>query len=166
MSSQCPLKKVHAVEEFTTESQAGSQDTIMVGSVGSYFDDGSVSEVTLEPKDADEKICSMGAPNVREEESVDIEIDSGAGVSCLLVNIDADTYPLHETRLSMCGGHHVAACDGKLHEFGARILGFEAANVGGDVVNLLVRFRVMNVWQSTYIDARSEPLWSGDGLPC
>ena len=39
MSSQCPKKKVHSVEESTTASQAGSsQDTIMVGSVGSYFD--------------------------------------------------------------------------------------------------------------------------------
>ena len=38
MSSQCPKKKVHAVEESTTASQVGSQDTIMVGSVGSYFD--------------------------------------------------------------------------------------------------------------------------------
>ena len=64
MSSQCPKKKVHAVEQSTTASQAGSQDTIMVGSVGSYFDVGSVSEVTLEPRGADEKICSMGAPNV------------------------------------------------------------------------------------------------------
>ena len=68
-----------------------------------------MSEVTLEPRGADEKICSMGAPNVREVESVDIEIDSGAEVSCFLVNIGADTCPLHETRLSMCGGHHVAA---------------------------------------------------------
>ena len=50
MSSQCPKKKVHAVEESTTASQAGSQDTIMVGSVGSYFDVGSVSEVTLQPR--------------------------------------------------------------------------------------------------------------------
>ena len=89
-------KKVHAVEESTTASQAGSQDTIMVGSVGSYFNAGCVSEVTLEPRSADEKICSMGAPNVREGESVDIEIDSGAEVSCLPVNIGADTYPLHE----------------------------------------------------------------------
>ena len=44
----------------------------------------------------------------------------------------------------MCGGHHVAAGVGKLYELGARILGLEAANVRGDVVNLLVRFRVMN----------------------
>ena len=51
MSSHCPKKKVHSVEESTTASQAGSsQDTIMVGSVGSYFDVGSVSEVTLEPR--------------------------------------------------------------------------------------------------------------------
>ena len=87
----------------------------------------------------------MGAPNVRGGESVDIEIDSGAEVSCLLVNVGADTYPLHETRLSMCGGHHVAAGGGKLHELGARILGLEAANMRGGVVNLLVRFRVMDI---------------------
>ena len=37
----------------------------------------------------------------------------------------------------MCGGHHVAAGGGKLHDLGARILGLEAANVRGDVVNLL-----------------------------
>ena len=43
------------------------------------------------------------------------------------MNIGADTYPLHETRLSMVGGHHVAG------------------DVRGDVVNLLVRFRVMNI---------------------
>ena len=48
MSSQCTKKKVHAGGESTTASQAGSQDTIMVGSVGSYFDVGSVSEVALE----------------------------------------------------------------------------------------------------------------------
>ena len=102
MSSQCPKKKVHSVEESTTACQAGSsQETIMVGSVGSYFDVGSVSEVTLEPRGADEKICSMGAPNVREGESVDIEIDSVAEVICLPANIGADTYPLHETRLSV-----------------------------------------------------------------
>ena len=82
MSSQCTKKKVHAVEESTTASQVCSQDTIMVGSVGSYSDVGSGSEVTLEPRCADEKICSMGAPNVREGESVDIEIDSSAEVSC------------------------------------------------------------------------------------
>ena len=45
----------------------------------------------------------------------------------------------------MCGGPHVAAGGGKLHELGARISGLEAANVRGDVVNLLVRFRVMNI---------------------
>ena len=62
------------MEESTT-SQAGSQDTIVIGSVGSYFVVGSVSEVTLEARGADEKICSMGAPSLREGESVDIEID-------------------------------------------------------------------------------------------
>ena len=74
-------------------------------------------------------------------ESVDIEIDSGAEVSCLPVNIGADTYPLHETRLSMCGGHLVAAGGGNLFELGARNLG-----VGGcKRVVLLVRFRIMNI---------------------
>ena len=64
MSSQSPKKKVHSVEESTTASQVGSShDAIMVGSVGSYFDVGSVSEVTFEPRSADEKICSMSAPN-------------------------------------------------------------------------------------------------------
>ena len=53
---------------------------------------------------------------------VDIEVDSGAEVSCLLASTGADTYPLPETKLSMCGGHHVAAGGGKLHELGARIL--------------------------------------------
>ena len=60
-----------------------ARKTIMVGSVGSYFDVGSVSDVTLEARGADENICSMGAPDVREGESVYIEIDSGAEVSCL-----------------------------------------------------------------------------------
>ena len=81
---------------------------------------------------------------MHEGESVDIEIGSGAEVSCLPVNIGADTYPLHETRLSVCGGHHVAAGGGKLLELGSRILGL-AANVRGDVVNLFVRFRVMSI---------------------
>ena len=74
-------------------------------SVGSFFDVGSASEVALDPKAADEKLISMGAPNVREGEPVDVEIDSGAKVGCFHVNIGADTYPLHETRFSMCGGH-------------------------------------------------------------
>ena len=112
-----------SVEESTTASPAGSQDTVMVGSIGSYFDVGSVSEAKLEPRGADAKICSMGARSVREGESVDIEINAGAEVSCLPVNVGADTCPLHETRLGRCGGHHVAAGGGKLHELGARILG-------------------------------------------
>ena len=44
MSSQCAKKKVHAVEESTTASQVGSQDTIMVGSIESHFDFGSAEE--------------------------------------------------------------------------------------------------------------------------
>ena len=54
----------------------------------------------------------------------------------------------------MCGGHHVAAGGGKLHELNARILGLEAANVRDDVVNLLVRFGVMNIGKALH------------GLPC
>ena len=111
--SQCPKKKVHAVEESTTASHGGSEYTIVVGSVGSYFDVGSVSEVTLEPRGADEKICSVGVPNVREGKSVDIKIDSGADVSCFLVNIGEDTYPLHEAQ--HVWDHFVAAGGGKLH---------------------------------------------------
>ena len=83
--------------------------------------------------------------SVCEGDVVDIEIDSGAEASCLPSNIGADTYPLHETRLSMCGGHHVAAGGGKLHELGARILGLETDDVRGNMVNLLVRFRVMEI---------------------
>ena len=76
----------------------------------------------------------------RSIEFVDIEIDSGAEVSCLPANIGADTYPLHETRLSMCECHHGAAGGGKLYELGAGILGLEAGDVRGNMVNLLVRF--------------------------
>ena len=94
---------------------------------------------------------------MREGEFVDIEVDSGAEQSCLLASIGADTHPLHETRLSRCRGDHVAAGGGKLHEPGARILGLEAGDVRGDVVNLLVRFRVMDICRA---------LWLGDGLPC
>ena len=39
----------------------------------------------------------------------------------------------------------VTTLRGKLHEFGARILGLEACDVRGDVVNLLVRFRVIDI---------------------
>ena len=59
-------------------------------------------------------------------------------------------------------------------EPGARILGLEAANVRGDVVNLLVRFRVMNSgkallstqdlsrcgWETVF------PAGCGDAHPC
>ena len=82
---------------------------------------GSVSEESFSPGDA--KICSVGDPIVCEGEIFDIEVDSGVEVSCLLWNISVETYPLHETRISTCGGHHVAA-GGKLHEFGARVLGW------------------------------------------
>ena len=126
------------MEDLTTASQVGSQDTTVVGAIGSYFDLGSVSEGIPEPRDAGDEICSVGIPSVREGEFVDIEVDSGAEVSCLLASIGADTYPLHETRFSMSGGHHVAAGGGKLHELGA-------SDVRGDVVNSLVRFRAMDI---------------------
>ena len=38
---------------------------------------------------------------VKQVESVDIEIDSGAEVSCLPSNIGADTHQTHETRLAL-----------------------------------------------------------------
>ena len=142
MSSQCPKKKVHC-DGRTHHCESGRQSRHNHGRIGRKLLR-CWQEVTLEPRGAGEKICSMDAPNVHEGESVDIEIDSGAEVSCLPVNIGADTNPLHETRLSMCGGHHVAAVAAN-SELGARILGLEAANVRGDVVNLLVRFRVMNI---------------------
>ena len=52
------------------------------------------------------------------------------------MNIGAGTYPLHEAR--HVWDHFVVAGGGKLH-------GLEAANVRGDVVNLLVRFKIMNI---------------------
>ena len=59
------------MEELTTASQAGSQEAIMVGSIGSHFDLGSVMEGTREFRAAGEEICSVGAPSVREGEFVD-----------------------------------------------------------------------------------------------
>ena len=44
----------------------------------------------------------------------------------------------------MCGGRHAAAGSGKQHELVVRILGLETGDVRGDVVNLQVRFRVMD----------------------
>ena len=88
----------------------------------------------------------MGAPNVREGESVDIEIDSGAEVSCFPVeHRRRHVSTARDEAQHVWRSPRVAAGGGKLHEFGARILGLEAANVRGDVVNLLVRFRVMNI---------------------
>ena len=154
-------KKVHAVDESAaTVSVAGSQETVMVGAIGSYFDLGSVSEWTLELRGENEGICSVGTASVCEGDVVDIEIDSGAEVSCLPSNIGADTYPLHETRLSKCGGHHVAAGGGKLHELGARILGLETDDVresAGTISSHGDR-------QGALVNTRSQPLWMGDGL--
>ena len=107
-----------------------------------------MSEGIPEPRGAGGEISSVGAFGVREGEFVDIKVDSGSEVSSPPASTGADTYPLHETRLSMCGGHHVAAGGGKLHELDARILGLEAGDVRGDVVNLLKRFRVMDIGKS------------------
>ena len=38
---------------------------------------------------------------------------------------------------------------GKLHELSVRILGLEAGDARGDVVNVLVRFKVMDIGKST-----------------
>ena len=67
--------KVHAVDDLTTASQAGSQDTTMVGAIGSYFDLGSVTEGIPEPRGAGENICSVGVASLLEGEYVDIEIE-------------------------------------------------------------------------------------------
>ena len=129
---------MHAVDESAaTVSVTGSQETVMVGAIGSYFDLG--SEWSLEQR------------------------GENAEVSCLPSNIGVDTYPLHETKLSMCGGDHVAAGGGKLHEFGAIILGLETDDVRGNMVNLLVRFRVMEIGKAP-INTRSQPLRMGNGL--
>ena len=124
----------------------------MVGAIGSYFDLGSVSEGIPEPRGAGEEICHVAVPSVREGESVDIEVDSRAELSSL---------PLLETKLSMCGSHHVAAGGGKLHELGARILGLKAGAVQGNDVNLLMRFRGMDIGNT-----RSSPLWLETDSPC
>ena len=164
MSSQCPKKKVHAVEDLTAASQVGNQDTTMVGN-GSYFDLGSVSEGIFEPRGAGAKICSVGVC-VCEGANVNIEIDSGAGVSCLLASIGVDTCPLHETTGSACVQvKTLSAGGGKVHELGAKILGLEAEGVRGDVVNLLVRFRVMNIGKALLLTQDLGRCGLGDCLP-
>ena len=52
----------------------------------------------------------------------------------------------------------------RLHELGARILGLETDDVRGNMVNLLVRFRVMENRQGALVNTRSQPLWMGNGL--
>ena len=133
LSIQCP-KKVHAVERLITACKAGGQEPAMVDAIGSCLDYDSVSDGILEPSGAGEEICFVVDPIVREGEFADIEVDSGAEVICFSANIGVDTYPLYETRLSMCGGHHVAAYGGKLHEYGARIL--ELHRLGGRISEL------------------------------
>ena len=80
----------------------------MVGAIGSHFDLGSVCEGIPGLLGAGAKICSVGVPSVCAGEGVDIDVDSGAEASCLPASTGAETYPLHEMTLSMCGGHHVA----------------------------------------------------------
>ena len=58
------------MEDLTTASKVGSQDTTMVGAIGSYFDLGSVSEGIPKVKGAGSKICSVGVPSVCESEVV------------------------------------------------------------------------------------------------
>ena len=73
-------KKVHAVDESAaTVSVAGSQETVMVGAIGSFFDLGSVSEWSLELRGENEGIYSFGTASVCEGDVdvADIEIDSG-----------------------------------------------------------------------------------------
>ena len=124
-----------------------------------------MSEWSLEPRGENEGICSVGTASVcGGGDVVDIEIDSGAEVSCLPSNIGTDTYPLHETRLSMCGGHHVAAGGGKLHEVGARILGLETDDVRGNMVNLLGTISSHGDRQGAPVNTRSQPLRMGNGL--
>ena len=66
MSSQCPKKQVRAVDDVTVASQVGSQDTTMVGAIGSFSDFDSVSEGIPEPKGGGAKIFSVGVPSVCE----------------------------------------------------------------------------------------------------
>ena len=117
------------MDDQTTASRVGCQDTTVVGAVGSYFDCGSVSQGVPERRGAGVEFCSVKVPSVCAGEVVDVEVDSGAEVSCRPESVGADTYPLHERRLSMCKGHRIAAGAGKLHEPGVRILGLEAQDV-------------------------------------
>ena len=70
----CPKKKANEVEDLTTASQVGSQDTTMVGAIGSSVDVGSVSQGVPEPRSAGVEICSVGVPTVCAREVVDIEV--------------------------------------------------------------------------------------------
>ena len=60
-------------------------------------------------------------------------------------------------------GSACAAGGGKLHELGARILGLETDVVRGNMVELLVRFRVMEIGEAL-LNTKSQPLWMGNGL--
>ena len=74
-------------ESAATVSVAGSQEMSMVGAIGSYFNLVSVSEWTAELRGENEGICPVGTSSVCEGGFVDVEIDSGAEVSCLPSNI-------------------------------------------------------------------------------
>ena len=78
------------MEDLTTEHQMGSQETTMVGAIGSNFDLGSVRNPSAQWRRRGDLFC--GTPSVREGEFVDIEVNSGSEVSCLPASIGADTY--------------------------------------------------------------------------
>ena len=133
------------------ELTPGGQDRkdATVSAIGCHFDlrmveQASASRKCSELRSTGVEIWSVGYPSGRAGEVVDIEVDSGAAVSSLPVCVDADSFPLHETKLGMCGGHHMAARGRKLHGLGARVLGLEAQDVRGNVATLLARFGVMD----------------------
>ena len=79
---------------------------------------------------------------------VDIEIDSGVEVSSLLASIGTDSYPQNTTRLSMCGGHHVAAENCMSSAPGSWVWRLQTCEAM--FVNLLVRFRVINIGEARW----------------
>ena len=74
LSSQCPKKKVHAGGSLITASQEGSQDTTMVGAVGSFLGLGSLIEGIPERRGASAKICSQVCAKVSSLTSRSIQV--------------------------------------------------------------------------------------------
>ena len=97
---------------------------------------------------------------MREGEFVDIEVGSGADVSGLLASTGADTYLVLETRLSVCGGHHVAAGGGKLHA------GFRCWKVVMCEAMLCTCLYDSESWTLASHLRRQDLGRCGDGLPC